>query len=311
MLDRLVLPVIGDLRLTDVAPIHIEQFLRDRRTQKLSAKSVRNVLVLIQGIFSLAVDNDLILRSPVRRRHKPALQRREKTVWTADQVGQIVAAVSVEHRAMFICAALTGVRLGELLALKWRHVDFENRVLHIQQSLWGGEVQTPKTLASVRRICFGDALAAALTERMQVTTHIGPEDFIFAKSNGEPLHPDVVRRDVLYPVLDRLGIERGNRSSGFHAFRHAAASLINARTGDLKLAQKLLGHSTLSMTANVYTHTYGESERRAAIELERAIFGQSPSQEPSKEPSKEPFENSVVVPLVVPFGEQERELGTN
>jgi len=190
----------------------------------------------------------------------------------------VIAAVPAEYRAMFVCVALTGVRLGELLALKWRHVDFENRVLQIQQSLWGGEVQTPKTQASIRTICYGEALAAALTERMQVSTHIGLEDFIFSKSNGESLHPDIVRRDVLYPVLDRLGIDRGHRSSGFHAFRHAAASLINARTGDLKLAQKLLGHSTLSMTANVYTHTYGESERKAAIELERAIFGEKPVQ---------------------------------
>ena len=99
------------------------------------------------------------------------------------------------------------------------------------------------------------------------------EDFVFCKSDGSPLHPDVVRKDVLYPMLDRLGIVRTTRASVFHAFRHAAASLINDRTGDIKLAQKLLGHTNVTMTANVYTHTYRESERRATVELERAIFG--------------------------------------
>jgi integrase len=75
------------------------------------------------------------------------------------------------------------------------------------------------------------------------------------------------------PALDRLGIPRPSRSSGFHAFRHAAGSLVNAETGNLKLAQKLLGHSSVGITADVYTHTSEESERDAAKALERAIFG--------------------------------------
>src|SRR5262249_39783258 len=181
-----------------------------------------------------------------------------------------------------------------LLALKWKYIDFQNRVLHIQQSLCDGEVQTPKTLASVRSIPIGELLASAPTDRLCVSKHIGPEDFVFCKSNGCPLHPDVVRKDVLYPVLDRLGIARTTRGSGFHAFRHAAASLINDRTGDIKLAQKLLGHTNPPMTATVYTHTYSDSERRASLELERAIFGIS--------------EGSV--PQSVPHGEQEPEART-
>jgi len=85
----------------------------------------------------------------------------------------------------------------------------------------------------------------------------------------------VLRRDVLYPVLDRLNIDRPTRSAGFHCFRHSAASIINAVTGNMKLAQKMLGHSTLDMTANVYTHTDAKAEREAANALERAIFGDS------------------------------------
>ena len=62
-------------------------------------------------------------------------------------------------------------------------------------------------------------------------------------------------------------------SAGFRSFRQSAASFINAETGNLKLAQRLLGHSTLEMTANVYTHTAAEAERGAALALERAIHG--------------------------------------
>jgi integrase len=78
---------------------------------------------------------------------------------------------------------------------------------------------------------------------------------------------------VLYPVIDRLRIARPLGTYGFHAFRHSLGSLINAETGNLKLAQKLLGHSNINMTADVYTHTSQESEREAARVVERAIYG--------------------------------------
>jgi integrase len=78
---------------------------------------------------------------------------------------------------------------------------------------------------------------------------------------------------VLYPVLDRLGISRSRRSSGFHTFRHSASSIVNDKTGNLKLAQVLLRHSSVSTTADIYTHPSDESERRASRALEQAIFG--------------------------------------
>ena len=101
----------------------------------------------------------------------------------------------------------------------------------------------------------------------------GPEDYVFSKRDGTPFHPDLLCRGVLYPVLDRLGISRGSGASGFHAFRHSVASFINAQTGNLKLAQKLLGHSTIDTTAEVYTHTSVEEQREAALAVERAIYG--------------------------------------
>ena len=86
--------------------------------------------------------------------------------------------------------------------------------------------------------------------------HTRPEDFVFCRSDGSPLQPDLSRRDVLYPTLDRLQIPRALRSAGFHTFRHSAGSFVNAETGNLKLAQKLLGHSNLSTTADIYIHPH-------------------------------------------------------
>jgi integrase len=86
-------------------------------------------------------------------------------------------------------------------------------------------------------------------------------------------HTPAARRDVLYPTLDRLGIARSRRAAGFHTFRHSAATIVNQKTGNLKLVQKLLGHSNLSTTADVYTHTSADADRSAALALEQAIFG--------------------------------------
>jgi integrase len=128
-------------------------------------------------------------------------------------------------------------------------------------------------VGSIRTIYFGEALWQALTQQSLGSVHKGAEDFVFARNDGTPLNPDVLRKDVLYPSLDRLGIPRNSGASGFHTFRHSAASFINSQTGNLKLAQKLLGHSTIDMTAEVYTHTSAAAEREAAVAVERAIYG--------------------------------------
>lgn len=147
------------------------------------------------------------------------------------------------------------------------------RKLRIEQSLWRGKLVPPKTQGSVRTIYFGNALASALTEHFQQVVHRGPDDFVFSKKDGSPLQPDVLRKDLLYPILDWIGIPRGAGTSGFHTFRHSAASILNAQTGNLKLAQKLPGHSNIDMTAEVYAHISAEAEREAALAIERAIYG--------------------------------------
>jgi integrase len=268
-----ILPALGALRVTDVAPLHIEKLLQSRLAGGSSPKTVRNLVGLLQSIFSLAVDNDLIPRSPVRDRHKPRVTRHEKPVWSAEQLKLIVDSVPKSHRSLFQCAMLTGARLGELLGLQWKNIDFETQTLEIRQALWEGELVGPKTEGSVRVIYFGPSLLSALMAQKQNSNHVGQDDFVFSKDDGSPLNPDVLRRDVLYPTLDRLGIARSSRAAGFHTFRHSAATIVNQKTGNLKLVQKLLGHSNLSTTADVYTHTSADADRSAALALEEAIFG--------------------------------------
>jgi integrase len=269
---RQLLPVLGDLRLVDVTPIHIEDIATKKLQSGASPKTVRNMITFLHGIFALAVDQDLIQRSPVRQKHKPKLKTAEKTIWTAEQIRSILAAAAPEHRCLLMALALTGARIGEILALQWKHIDFAAQRLDIRQSIWNGQIGEPKTAAGVRGIYLVQALKEACQEHWAKASHRRPEHFVFCRLDGSPLSPDVLRRDVLYPALDRAGIPRNKRSAGFHAFRHSAASFINAGTGNIKAAQKLLGHANPDITAAVYTPTQQEEDRQAALAVERAIY---------------------------------------
>ncbi|HTY61334.1 MAG TPA: site-specific integrase [Acidobacteriota bacterium] len=273
VLDNHILPFLGDMILPEIAPINVEELLQVKNKAGFSPRTMRNIIVQLNGIFNLAVDNDLVSRSPIRKRHKPVCRKTEKPAWTSEQVRKILEAVSAEYQCLFICVALTGLRLGELIALQWKYVDLNSKTLHVAHSLWKKQLVAPKTDSSMRTIPLGEVLTSALVLHRENSLFTGPENFVFCKQDGTSLNPDVLRKDVLYPVLDRLNIPRPKGASGFHAFRHSAASLINAETGNLKLTQKFLGHSNVSTTADIYTHVSETMEREAADVLERAIFG--------------------------------------
>jgi len=136
--------------MEEIVPLHVERFVQTKWASALSAKTVHNLLLVLQAILSLAVDNDLIARSPIRKRHTPTVDRQEKPIWSPAQLLNILSAAPTDLRAFFDCVALTGTRLGEAWALKWKHVDLERRTLRIERSLWRGQLVSPKTAGSTK-----------------------------------------------------------------------------------------------------------------------------------------------------------------
>jgi integrase len=254
MLNHHLLPTFGRRRLGEITSVEVTQLFGKLR-KGLAPKYVLNLYALLRVMFAVATEYDLIEVSPIRRKlHRPKEETKEKPAATSEQLRQIIDNVPVEYRPLFFLAAITGLRLGEVLALRWGSVDFLEHRLSVTHSLWRDQLVTPKTEASVRNIHLPASLIDVLRSHKDISSFIGNGDFVFCKRDGAPLDPNYLRKKVLYPAMDLAGIERKPRAHGFHMFRHSAGSIVHAKTGDLKLAQELLGHARISTTSDIYVH---------------------------------------------------------
>lgn len=241
-----------------------------RDEEGLSVKSRVNYYALLKTVFDLAVEMDLVVKTPLRKKiHRPKLDSRrvQKVSLAVDEINSLILSIPDENRTLFYCLATTGLRIGELLALRWQDIDFDESKLVITHNLWRGQLVTPKTEAGKRSLFLPDPLVEALRWHKEASEFGEGSDHVFCRPDGKPLDPDELRENVLCPAMDRAGINRGDRTHGFHIFRHTAATIIADRTGKMKLAQEQLGHAQMSTTANIYVHPNSEELEEAAKAL--------------------------------------------
>jgi integrase len=169
-----------------------------------------------------------------------------------------------EHRLFLLLIAVTGLRLSEALGFRWQDFEASAGTLSITHRLWRARLGPPKTKKSRAKIQLAQELVEALADHQEASDFSSPEDFIFCQLDGAPLDPDYLRREVLYPAMDRAGIKRGARTHGFHILRHTAASLLHERTHDLKGVQEFLRHSQIGTTADIYVHQSSTVGRKAS-----------------------------------------------
>jgi integrase len=185
--------------------------------------------------------------------------------------------------ALFIVAASTGLRLGEVLALSWSDIDFDAGTATVRRSLarsWDGwELAEPKTARSRRTVNLPDAAIAALRRHRErqdaAQTAVGSawqdrDDLIFTDAVGRPLRADDVNH-VWHELLEATGLP----SIPFHGLRHSAATALLAAGVPLKVVSEQLGHSTITITADRYAGVVSEQRREAAAAMDRALGAES------------------------------------
>jgi integrase len=168
-----------------------------------------------------------------------------------------------------LVAVLTGLRIGEILALRWKRIDQVAGTLEVAENYSSGEFGPPKTKSSRRVIPISSALACVLENQRARVNSATPEDLVFQTAKGTPLSDKNLYNRELAPECDKIGQPR----ISWHSFRHTHATLLHASGEPLKTAQALLGHSDLETTLNVYTHTVSDSQKRAVEQVAGALFG--------------------------------------
>ena len=269
-----VIPVFGTIPMKAISSSDISNFFRGLESKKLCSKSVLNVYQLLHVMFELVAEHDLIDHNPVRKKlHRPRHTHKKMPIWSAENVQKILLEVPLRWRVVFWCIALTGVRVGELLALQWKDIDWNEKTITFSRGFWRGRLQESTKTGQEHVRHMPRSLERVFADHLQSSTNIGPNDFVFCRSaeDSRPHDPDDLRREVLYPVLDRCGIKRTPRADGFHAFRRATSKYLRKASG-LELAAVQLGHKRMTTTDEHYNDRDMDDLKKAAELVESAFI---------------------------------------
>jgi len=274
-----LVPGLGRYRLDRLSPEHVSAFLNSKLRQGLSPQTVAHLRSVLRTALNRAARWGLVGRNVAALTDPPHVRRHEYRV--LDQAGarRFLDAVS-NHRlqALFTVAVALGLRQGEALGLRWEDVDLDRRELRVTVALQriDGELVLvePKTMRSRRTIRLPAAVAAALREhrsrQVQERLLAGSEwrdhGLVFTTRLGEPLDGTAVTKD-----FQRCLAAAGLQKMRFHELRHSAASLMLAQGLPLRTVMEVLGHSTITLTANTYSHLLPSLMEEAADAIDRAL----------------------------------------
>ena len=305
LLKQHVRPTLGDKKLADIRPLHVQAIyshmiapkLKDKETPKpgityglgLSARSVRYTHAVLSSALKQAVRWHILARNPCEAVELPRMVQREMQAFSPDDAARFLkAAAEDKHSTLFMVALATGMRPEEYLALKWSDVDLQKGAATVQRTLiWrkGGEwyFGEPKTARSRRTVHFPASVLSALlehkrrqaAERLKAGASYQSNEFVFAMSNGRP---------VLLRTLDRLHfkptLKRAKLSESFRLYdlRHSCATLLLSANEHPKVVSERLGHASITLTLDTYSHVLPSMQQAASEKLESILFKKTGTQ---------------------------------
>jgi integrase len=279
-----IVPVIGNIKLSRLTPEHVRKIYKTVKDKELSNQTCLHVHRALHTALQYGVREERILSENVVSRVKaPAVERREHAPVSREQIRFLMAAANGTRLDVPIAvAALTGLRRGELLALKWKHVDLDKGTLFVAASLEHSRAASgrirfkgPKSKTSRRVIPLAPECVVLLRshkaqqedERALVGDAYAGNDLAFPNPDGSPWPPDTFTAQ-----FSKLAKSVGMRGFRFHDLRHAFASLTLGDGVSIKEVQTLLGHSSPVVTLSVYARSIEGLGRRAVNELARSLL---------------------------------------
>ena len=265
LLRKYLLPYFGEHKLTDMTRQMVQTFVA-QVGQRLSPKSVALAKNCLSKVFSTAIEWGYVEQNPASGVRLPArISKHEAIALTPTQIQRLTAELREPCKTMVLIAVLTGMRRGELFALRWSAVDFEQKLIHVRESVYDGHFSSPKTRSSFRKIPMSEALEQVFLRLRR--NDAAREDLVFASKNGKtPLRPENVLKRMMHPACERIGLPK----VGWHDLRHTSATLLHQHE-PLRVAQAILGHSDLQTTLG-YTHVLPGWQREAMKRLEHTVL---------------------------------------
>jgi integrase len=278
--ERDIVPAIGSVRLGDLRPGHVERLLRDLRGADRGATTIRRVHATLRSALTSARKARLVSYNAATDVELPNVRPAKVRPWEADELATFLDH-SAGHRlgAIFEVMAFTGLRRGEACALRWADVNLEQGYIVVRSQLVEvrGQVMEgkPKTRSGEdRRVDIGARTIGALmahrfaqdAERLQWGSGYTDSDRVFAREDGTDLSPGQVTK-----TFTRLSAAAGLRQVRLHDLRHGAASLMLAGGADIAVVSKRMGHSSVRLTVDTYSHLLEGVGRSAADAAEGMV----------------------------------------
>ena len=283
-------PHLGHLRLRDIRPGHIAAMLRsvaagDGTRPGPSPATLRRIRATLQSALATAVKDQLVTYNAAKLVEMPKVERFRVSPWEPAELGRFLDYVAGDRLGPLLeFMAMTGLRRGEALGLRWSDVDLNQGELYVRQQLVtvGHQLQfgKPKTSAGEdRRVTLGPQLVGTLLahrlaqdqERAGWGEAYQDHGLVFTREDGTPVHPSSVTKR-----FRELAIAAGVRPVRLHDLRHGAASLMIAQGVNLSVVSKRLGHSSISITNDTYTHLLADADLGAATATEQAVPRSAP-----------------------------------
>ena len=261
-----VIPELGDLAIGQIQPVHISQWVADLDSKGLAPATTRKAYQLLSAALTSAVDNGLIAVSPCRNVRLPKLQAAEMRILGPDELHLLCESIHERYRVMVLVAGYSGLRFGELCALRGEHFNALRKTLRVEESLSEirGEFlfKSPKSEASRRTVSAPAFIVEELAE------HIGafpdPSGLIFTAPSGGPIRRTNFRRRIWLPAV----VASVGEPCTFHDLRHSHAALLIAQGEHPKVIQERLGHASIKTTLDTYGHLFDGLDEAAADRLD-------------------------------------------
>jgi len=274
-----IIPALGRVPVQQLTPQQVQAWLNDLSATKLSAATVRGIRAVLRAALQQGVKWGELDRNAAALADPPRLPAHESSYLTRDQARTFLQAVRGDRlEALYRVAVSLGLRQGEALGLLWSDADLDQGELRVSRALQrvNGhlELVEPKTKKSHRPVPLPAALveslrehrARQLEERLAAGSKWQEQGFVFTTPLGTPLEGTKVTK-----LFQRHLAKAGLPQMRFHDLRHSYASLLDAQGVGARTIMELMGHSQISVTMNLYTHTLPSVMREAADAMDRAL----------------------------------------